>query len=102
MKRFLLLFALMATLGASAQKLPSEKGMGAYLFTYFNDPTHSLFMAVSYDGYHFKAVNDSKPIISGDSIADQRGIRDPHICRGPNGWFYIAMTDLHVFGKQRG
>lgn len=101
-KTFLLLAALLIVSAASAQKIPSEKDMGAYLFTYFNDPTHSLFMAVSYDGYTFKAVNESKPIISGDSIADQRGIRDPHIYRGPDGWFYIAMTDLHVFGKQRG
>jgi hypothetical protein len=59
-------------------------------------------MAISYDGYTFTAVNDGKPVIGGDSIAAQRGIRDPHICRAPNGWFYIAMTDLHVFGKQKG
>ena len=76
--------------------------MGAYLFTYFNDQTHSLFMAISYDGYTFKAINGNRPIISGDSIADQHGIRDPHIYRAPNGKFYIAMTDLHVFGKQKG
>ena len=79
-----------------------EKKMGAYLFTFFNDPTHSLFMAISYDGYTFTAVNEGKPVIGGDSIAAQHGIRDPHICRAPNGMFYIAMTDLHVFGKQRG
>ena len=81
------------------QSMPSEKEIGAYLFTYFNDATHSLFMAVSYDGYTFKAINGSEPIIAGDSIADQRGIRDPHIYRAPNGKFYIAMTDLHVFGR---
>ena len=76
--------------------------MGAYLFTYFNDPTHSLFMAISYDGYTFTAVNGNKPVIAGDSIAEQHGIRDPHIYRAPNGKFYIVMTDLHVFGKQKG
>ena len=96
-KTLFLLLAVLIASTAGAKKQLTEKDMGAYLFTYFNDPTHSLFMAVSYDGYHFKAVNESKPIISGDSIADQRGIRDPHICRGPNGWFYIAMTDLHIF-----
>lgn len=76
-KLFILIFAALFTSAADAQRQPSEKDMAAYLFTYFNDPTHSLYMAVSYDGYHFKAVNDSKPIIAGDSIADQRGIRDP-------------------------
>ena len=80
----------------------TEKDMGAYLFTFFSDPTHALYMAVSYDGYTFTAVNNAEPIISGDSIAEQHGIRDPHIYRAPNGKFYIAMTDLHIFGKTKG
>jgi len=98
-----LLFAAIFTLPMAAKKRTlTEKDMGAYLFTYFSDPTHSLFMAVSYDGYTFNAVNNGEPIISGDSIAEQHGIRDPHIYRAPNGKFYIAMTDLHVFGRQKG
>ena len=101
---FTLLLAIVSALPTEAKtkRQPKEKDMGAYLFTFFNDPTHSLFMAISYDGYTFTAVNNGKPIISGDSIAEQRGIRDPHIYRAPNGKFYIAMTDLHVFGRQRG
>ena len=97
-----LLLAFTAQTEAKKQKSLTEKDMGAYLFTYFNDSTHALFMAISYDGYTFMAVNNGEPIISGDSIADQRGIRDPHIYRAPNGRFYIAMTDLHVFGQQMG
>ena len=87
---------------ASAQRSPKEKDMGAYLFTFFSDPTHALYMAISYDGYTFTAVNNAEPIISGDSIAEQHGIRDPHIYRAPNGKFYIAMTDLHIMGKMKG
>ena len=106
MKKLLLLSALLMAFAAATeakkQRKLTEKDMGAYLFTYFNDPTHSLFMAISYDGYTFTAINGSEPIIAGDSIADQRGIRDPHIYRAPNDKFYIAMTDLHVFGKQKG
>jgi len=100
----LFVFALvsMTTNGAKPKRMLKEKDMGAYLFTYFTDPTHSLFMAISYDGYTFTPVNNSEPIIAGDSIAEQHGIRDPHIYRAPNGKFYIAMTDLHVFGKQKG
>jgi len=92
------------TLSATAKpkRALTEKDMGAYLFTYFSDPTHGLFMAISYDGYTFTAINNGEPIISGDSIAEQHGIRDPHIYRAPNGKFYIAMTDLHIFGKQKG
>ena len=84
------------------QKIPSEKQMGAYLFVFFNDPTHSLFLATSHDGYTFTAVNNGEPVIAGDTIADQRGIRDPHIYRGPDGAFYLAMTDLHLFAKDKG
>ena len=90
------------TSAAKSKKVLTEKDMGAYLFTFFSDPTHGLFMAISYDGYTFTAVNNAEPIISGDSIAEQHGIRDPHIYRAPNGKFYIAMTDLHIFGKQKG
>ncbi|MDE6120160.1 MAG: glycoside hydrolase family 43 protein [Muribaculaceae bacterium] len=80
----------------------SEQEMDAYLLVYFTDPTHDLFMATSDDGYTFTAVNNARPIVAGDTIAEQRGIRDPHIYRGPDGTFYITMTDLHVFGQEKG
>lgn len=59
-------------------------------------------MAVSYDGYEFTAVNDGQPVILGYTIVEQRSIRDPHIFRGPDGAFYLAMTDLHIFGQRDG
>lgn len=80
----------------------SEKDMGAYLLVYFSDDTHSLYMATSRDGYTFTAVNNSRPIAAGDTLASQKGIRDPHIYRGPDGAFYLAMTDLHIFGQREG
>ena len=101
-KLFLAMTLLLLPLMAEAQKVPTEKDMSAYLFTFFNDSTHSLFMAISYDGYNFTPLNHGEPIISGDSIAEQRGIRDPHIYRAPNGKFYIAMTDLHIYAQEKG
>ncbi|NDW19687.1 beta-xylosidase [Dysgonomonas sp. 216] len=82
--------------------VPQEKDMSAYLMVFHKDDTHGLYMALSTDGYSFTALNDAKPIMSGDTIADQKGIRDPHIYRGPDGAFYMAMTDLHVFAKRDG
>lgn len=100
---FLLTILLLPSVLVSAQsKLPKEKDMAAYLMVYFTDSTHSLFMALSTDGYTFTAVNQGQPVIAGDTIAGQKGIRDPHISRGPDGAFYIAMTDLHLFAKQLG
>ncbi len=74
----------------------------AYLMVYHKDIDHGLHMAISYDGYRFIALNEDKPVISGDTIAEQKGIRDPHIFCGPDGTFYLAMTDLHVFGIREG
>lgn len=82
--------------------IPAEKDMAAYLMVSHYDPTHSVHMAISYDGYTFTALNDAKPVIAGDTIADQKGIRDPHIFRGPDGAFYMSMTDLHAFGQREG
>ncbi|GAB1415759.1 family 43 glycosylhydrolase [Paludibacter sp.] len=82
--------------------IPTEDDMSAYLMVFHKDDTHSLHMALSADGYSFTALNDGKPSIGGDTIADQLGIRDPHIYRGPDGAFYMSMTDLHVFGKRDG
>lgn len=109
MKNLINLFILIGALFLNAcngqqskSKIPTEDDMGAYLFVFFSDPTHSLFMATSRDGYTFTTVNDAQPIIAGDTIASQKGIRDPHIFRGPDGAFYMAMTDLHIFGKEEG
>ena len=103
MKKIILVGLILSNLTITfAQKKVEEKDMSAYLLTYFKDDTHSLYFAVSDDGYTFTDVNGGKPIIAGDTIAQQRGIRDPHIVRGPDGAFYLAMTDLHIYGKEKG
>lgn len=99
---FVFLFTLITGYSFAQSEAPQEKDMAAYLLVYFTDPTHSLFMALSADGYTFTDVNNGQPVIAGDTIASQKGIRDPHISRGPDGAFYLAMTDLHLFAKQRG
>lgn len=83
-------------------KIPSEKDMKAYLMVYFKDSDHSIHMALSPDSYSFTDVNNGNPVILGDTIAIQKGIRDPHIMRGPDNMFYMALTDLHVYGQKAG
>lgn len=74
----------------------------AYLFVFHQDATSSLYMATSRDGYTFTAVNNAQPVMRGDTLATQHGIRDPHIYKGPAGAFYLSMTDLNLSGKQMG
>lgn len=99
--RFLLFFTFFGLLAGNA-KADNESEMSEYLMVYFSDSDHSLHMALSEDGYTFTALNGNKPVISGDTIADQHGIRDPHIHRGPDGTFYLALTDLHIFAQNEG
>ena len=99
----LFLFALAAKLSAQTGRGPQpDAGKKAYLMVYFKDDTHSLYMALSKDGYRFTDINQARPVIAGDTIAEQKGIRDPYIYRAPDGWFYMALTDLHIFGQKAG
>ncbi|WP_100615080.1 glycoside hydrolase family 43 protein [Confluentibacter citreus] len=79
-----------------------EKDLGGYLLVYFKDQNQSAYMAISSDGYTFTDINNGNPIFIGSELAEQKGVRDPHITRGPDGAFYLAMTDLHIFGKRAG
>lgn len=76
--------------------------MAAYLLVYFKDETHGIHFALSSDGYRFTAVNEDRPVFKGADIAEQKGVRDPYLMRGPDNRFYLAMTDLHIFAQREG
>ena len=99
MRRILMMMMALCMMSGMQAAKPKKS---AYLMVYHKDADHGLHMALSRDGYNWKALNDDKPIIGGDTIAQQHGIRDPHIFQGPDGAFYLAMTDLHVFGQRDG
>ena len=80
----------------------SQKDYAGYLLVYFKDQTQSAYFAISRDGYTFTDVNDGQPVFDGSLLAEQKGVRDPHITRGPDGAFYLVMTDLHIFGQRAG
>jgi hypothetical protein len=80
----------------------NEKDLAGYLLVYFKDKDQSAYMAISPDGYTFTDINGGQPVFIGSQLAEQKGVRDPHISRGPDGAFYLVMTDLHIFGKRAG
>ncbi|MBQ9559598.1 MAG: glycoside hydrolase family 43 protein [Bacteroidaceae bacterium] len=69
----------------------------AYLFTYFtgNAPEQEqICYALSNDGWNYTPLNNGRPVIASDSIALTKCVRDPHILRGEDGWFYQVITDM--------
>jgi hypothetical protein len=85
----------------SARKL-EEKDFAGFLLVYFKDQNQCAYMAISRDGYTFTDINGGQPVFDGTILAEQKGVRDPHITRGPDGAFYLVMTDLHIFGQRAG
>jgi hypothetical protein len=83
-------------------RMPAEKDLAGYFMVYFKDQTHSVYFAISRDGVHFTDVNGGNPVIDGRKVAEQRGVRDPYIMRGPDGAFYLGLTDMHASGQRAG
>ena len=70
-----------------------------YLFAYFQNNTpegQQVCYAVSDDGINFAPLNGGRPVISSDTIALSGGVRDPHLLRAGNGWFYQVLTDMDM------
>lgn len=69
----------------------------SYLFTYFtgNAPQQEqICYALSDDGWNYTPLNNGLPVVSSDTIALKKAVRDPHILRGKDGWFYQVVTDM--------
>ena len=88
--------------GPAGRRPFREQDLAGYVMVYFKDQTHSAYLAISRDGYTFTDVNGGEPVFDGEILAEQKGVRDPHLTRGPDGAFYLAMTDLHIFGDRAG
>lgn len=68
-----------------------------YLFAYFNGNAQNqeqICFALSNDGFNYTPLNGGAPIISSDTIALKKAVRDPHILRGEDGYFYMVVTDM--------
>ncbi len=69
----------------------------AYLFTYFTGnrvAEEQIRYALSTDGWNYTPMNEGQPVIASDTIALKKAVRDPHILRGNDGWFYQVVTDM--------
>ncbi|MCC8410113.1 family 43 glycosylhydrolase [Mucilaginibacter sp. UR6-1] len=92
----LILFA--GYLPAYSQPQKVNQKYSAYLFAYFTGNQkneEAIHFALSADGYHYRALNQDKPILNSAKISESGGVRDPHIVRGADGkTFYMVATDM--------
>ncbi len=67
-----------------------------YLFTFFpSNSDENLYYAYSDDGFNYTVLNNGQKVMASDTVAIKKGIRDPHILRGPDGkTFYMVATDM--------
>ena len=93
MKKNIILFALLFV-----GVLTGYCQQSAYLFVYFTGNRMSeeaVRMAVSLDGYNYKALNGNQPVLDSRVISSTGGVRDPHILRCEDGkTFYMVVTDM--------
>lgn len=72
--------------------------MTDYLFAYFigdGAGQEKIFLAVSHDGLDWEGLNSGAPVF--ESTLGTKGLRDPYICRSPEGdKFYLIATDLNI------
>ena len=66
-----------------------------YLFVYFpSNSDENLYYAISDDGYNYTPLNNGQPFLKADTTTIMGGLRDPHILRGNDGYFYMVATDM--------
>lgn len=84
-----------------APKQITEDDYEGYLFGHFtghegtaND--EQIYFALSNDRLDFKDMNQGRPVLT--SEIGEKGVRDPYICRSPEGdRFFLIATDLSIF-----
>lgn len=66
-----------------------------YLFVYFpSNSDENLYYAISKNGFDYDPINGGKSFLLADTTTIMGGLRDPHILRGVDGWFYMVVTDM--------
>ncbi|QGY44794.1 family 43 glycosylhydrolase [Maribellus comscasis] len=100
--RWVMILSFLFLISCENIKSTNEQFAG-YMFVYFtgNEPgEEAIRVAVSTDGYNYRALNDNEPILNSKNISSSGGVRDPHILRGADGKaFYMVATDLYVPGQ---
>ena len=78
--------------------------MGGYLFVHFvgkesTADEEQIYFSISEDGQNWRTLNNGNKYL--ESTVGEKGVRDPHIIRSPEGdKFYIIATDLGIYNRR--
>ena len=80
-------------------KITPDDNKTAYLFAHFCSNSFEgqqlrYALSTKENPLLFKTMLNGNPVISGDTIASTKAVRDPHILCGNDGYFYMTMTDM--------
>ena len=94
-RNFLTLLLAWAALWNTPTCLAEGEGYTKYLFVYFPDNSNeNIYYALSDNGFDYTPMNYGQRILAADSVSVKGGLRDPHILRAHDGWFYMVATDM--------
>ncbi len=93
-KVFFTLFVLVCQL-LPAGRLWADDAFTKYLFLYFpSNSDENIYYALSDNGFDYTPFNGGQRIVAADSVSVMGGLRDPHILRAHDGWYYMVATDM--------
>ena len=80
----------------------SQAAADGYLFVTFKGESpngEQIYFALSHDGRHWSALNNSKPVLT--SQIGEQGVRDPYLLRMHDGGkFVLLATDLSIYRRR--
>ena len=94
MKKLWIYLALIATILMPPIRLMADT-YTKYMFVYFpSNSDENIYYALSDDGFNYTPYNNGQRIVAADSVSVKGGLRDPHILRAHDGWYYMVATDM--------
>ena len=76
-------------------KVKQKENYSHYLFAFFpSNDNENIYFAVGEDGYNYTTINNDQAVFLAQGHTVMGGLRDPHILRGEDGYFYMVATDM--------
>ena len=86
---------LLLWMGLTVVTTLAQETFTKYLFVYFpSNSDENIYYALSDNGFDYTPMNNGQRVLAADTVTLKGGLRDPHILRTDDGWFYMVATDM--------